>query len=593
MWVSLVVASVWATTVCSETAAVAWMETNNSSTISHPFLRKRAAISNREYKPHRKGRKLALTLDFYNSSAITFLREYGMHYHLFDAFFNVRSDGSTVGALLQNLSLIASGTDNLSIKTENIEVKYELQNYQSFKTWEISTANVNPNLAALQLTYNPPTNDSELSFYNNKYRYGPGIEDRFMSIGFDKDPWTESTPNDPANVHFIGIDTALPLGFTYICKFKSPMVAQSTASVKRDIHDVLGKLTKNNIIKCPIPQSIISLLNTRHKAIVLDFVSSQAEGIPVMKLLSDVSVPRLHALSRRKFKLVMQTMVEVLDDAMVVEWITYNILLGFEHFYIYYNAKRADASITNSMLRPYLDANIITLVYFPFYHPIHFNRIQRAALNAYQEQYGRYTDMVAYWDVDEFFLPSSNYRPNIQNTPYDAPVVPKMIAHFAGRGEPGIMFDTLDMGCAEGDNNFYVGGDNIRPTNGATTAATSAAASPPVQYVIATQRPAVTTHCQRFGKYFNEMTEGHGKMLIRPSKVEYISSPHRLNYYWVVNTKPSDGGWMCHFNRFRNTLAAMAEHIFWDDMYGTDPSLSNFTLATIKGLAGVTQTQAT
>lgn len=96
-------------------------------------------------------------------------------------------------------------------------------------------------------------------------------------------------------------------------------------------------------------------------------------------LLSNIRVPRLHYLDRRHFNVTVTSMVDKIDSRYLIEWLIYHILLGVEHFYLFDNRKLyIQRNITsrphdlernlvmNSLLRPFLDANLVTLVYFPF-----------------------------------------------------------------------------------------------------------------------------------------------------------------------------------------------------------------------------------
>jgi len=67
----------------------------------------------------------------------------------------------------------------------------------------------------------------------------------------------------------------------------------------------------------------------------------------------------------------------------------YNILLGVEHFYVYYNAHSVlhDPKLEQSQLKSFLAANPITLVYFPFLHTVRFNN-QTSYEYAYAYRYG-------------------------------------------------------------------------------------------------------------------------------------------------------------------------------------------------------------
>ena len=52
-------------------------------------------------------------------------------------------------------------------------------------------------------------------------------------------------------------------------------------------------------------------------------------------LLKNIKVQRLNRLDRRFFNTSSYIMTYNLHDVMLVEWITYHLMLGVEHFYIY------------------------------------------------------------------------------------------------------------------------------------------------------------------------------------------------------------------------------------------------------------------
>ena len=514
------------------------------------------------------------SVEFYNASAISFLVEYGLSYHLFDQFYrnNKNSSGRIVQMIIQDGPIIR--------QKEKITDRYQVLDYSKFKTWDDTTAKVRSEYAALTFDYVPRPSNEEIALYNNRYRYGPQIDDRFMWIGFDRDPWTESSPKELARVYFVGVHTELSASFTYSCKFTSPSIAHSDVIIERGIHDVLDQPTANSVISCEVPWSVVLALTSNMTTITLDLIRSPLDaplGIKKtvqQRLLWDITITRQHPLDRRNYQHSVQTMVEVLDDLMVAEWVVYNILLGFEHFYIYYNTKSTNLAVEHSLLRPFLDANLITLIYFPYLHT-HYMHVQHAALNAFLRGFGRRTQWVAYWDVDEFFLPGSAHVPYLQQPPqpYVEPVVPMITRKLGSWNEPAIMFDTLEMDCLVNSTNFYAGGDNLNLVPGAVAG--------PV-----TAREAVTTHCLRTGFLFREMQVGHGKMLVCPSRVSYIASPHRFNHYYTRWTSENDG-LIRHFNRFRNTHGLIQAGQFSADDISSDSSLRNFTIASLRELLGV------
>ena len=111
----------------------------------------------------------------------------------------------------------------------------------------------------------------------------------------------------------------------------------------------------------------------------MDYVELHINDRDGNLLLSNIRVPRLHYLDRRYFNITVTSMVDKIDSRNLIEWLVYHILLGVEHFYLFDNRKvyiqrnRTNQPhdvernlVMNSLLRPFLDANLVTLVYFPF-----------------------------------------------------------------------------------------------------------------------------------------------------------------------------------------------------------------------------------
>ena len=67
---------------------------------------------------------------------------------------------------------------------------------------------------------------------------------------------------------------------------------------------------------------------------------------------------------------------------------------------------------------------------------------------------------------------------------------------------PGVMYDTLEMGCEDKQNKF------LSHAKG---------------------RVAVTTHCTTKGLLFHEVKVSHGKMFLKSSHVKFIHTPHRFD----------------------------------------------------------------
>lgn len=491
-------------------------------------------------------RQLQEPKHYYTGTPQEFLLEYGMHYHLFDSFF------PTGAHIVQTIP------SNSTRQSQDISAKYRIRDYKNWQTWQVATASPLPSLASLSFV--PKETNPDMIQYNSRYRFGPGPDDRFMAIGFTKDPWTE----DNAHISFAGFNVNLPADREYICSFTQPVVASSIVMVTRGLRNDLNQPTNQNVVKCAVPPAVVDALRAQNKGQedegeVVVTLTSMRDNMPT-PLLADIHVPRVYWLDRRRYKFLASNMVDTLEDPMVREWIVYNILLGAEHFVLYLNVKVPQVDISQTALRPFLDANLLTLVYYPFSHHDTFASVQHVYFNFAMHVYGEYVDWIAFWDVDEFFLPTPEFLTYLTSdaAPFPLESVTKTLAPEA---EPGIMFDTIEMACEPQDENFYL---SPHPN-----------------------RKAVSVFCNRRGFYFRELTYGHGKMLIRPSRVTYLHSPHRMNDYWVVWTTPQRGGSMKHFSNFRHTKGMVEQgRMSWQDVK-PDLTLKEFTLQALDCIMGV------
>jgi hypothetical protein len=192
-------------------------------------------------------------------------------------------------------------------------------------------------------------------------------------------------------------------------------------------------------------------------------------------------------------------MVNDLSDPLLSEWLTYHLTLGVQHFYIFDNRKtfppysrpspnrnpQIDPDLSeNSLIRPFLDANLITLIHFPFSPStnFHWNSVQGCSFHVFLSQFGQYNHWVGLFDVDEFFFPSGavdnkggadnkeergttttigkeqgefrdssilsilSYMENSRRTRRSEPQNPIISA----------MFDSTEMKCPEENNNYYM-----------------------------------------------------------------------------------------------------------------------------------------
>ncbi len=714
---------------------------------------------------------------YYVGRAMDFLRQYGKYYHLFDYFlppspqyrppinnktsssFINRDRHSTIRydvpskfyddarseVLMQHsphFSISKHVYDSPSTPAVYPDIpKYlwhggsslqdnghTIRDFGHYAKWNV--AQVKGDSAHKKVHYNYTTTDINKKFlvnedtneYNNRFRYGPGINDRFLAIGFDRDPWEDSHSHgtsggnvDDANNHhsnvyiyFIGVENDFPSSAEskispahdiFTCIFTYPLQAESPMEIDSHLLSAVGSPTKNNRMRCRIPEEILQHLresaathsgsksgsgsknNDQHSHgpesvihhIDFDLIHTYYVNRTItiqnsnkMKyykrreyhekdmLLKNIVLYRNHPLDYRNFPFTIQTMIEDVNDPLVVEWIIYHILLGIEHFYFYVNHETFMTStwqLEHCLIKPFLESNIVTLIYFPFYHTEHFNKIQYAALNAHVYLFGkRSNNWVSYIDVDEFFVPAnilldqywgtstSTHDGNSktirrldesENTvasgdidnndmskppsphPSQSPSIPptrsttlpppnfpfSSLIDFVVRKlapdprNPAIMFDTLEMDCELSvPENYYHGGNNLLPFTDLYSSITrKKARSSSSDSVSTPERFSMSLYCTRSGYLCEEMKVGHGKMFIKPHQLEnHLASPHRLNHYWVVWTKPETGGTFRHFNRFRHTHDAISQGLFSAKHISHDNSLRLLTLKMLKELVGVT-----
>jgi len=220
--------------------------------------------------------------------------------------------------------------------------------------------------------------------YNNRFRYGDGQNQRFLNFIFNKDPW-----NSPDAVLLLirFIDTVAYFAEdndrVFYCDFKIPNTSYesgySVSSVKANRNTESSFYPAES---CSIPQEVHLSLTGDIKSIVFDIsveniTEFNSEGLPRHVLLPNIRVYRLHPLDRRHFNVSVSTMIDNIDNPLLVEWLVYHLALGVEHFYIFDNRKvfpsiyydssgNSDPQLQNSIIRPFLDANLITLIYYPY-----------------------------------------------------------------------------------------------------------------------------------------------------------------------------------------------------------------------------------
>ena len=323
---------------------------------------------------------------FYLKTGIEFLKEYGRIYDLFQMF-----------------TLHPNQPDGLSYLPENMFVKkkisdqYLLRNYSSYSRWELlASVDADPKYFSYSDRY--LLSEGRLVRYNNRFRFGPGMKERFHTIFFHKDPWRDKD----SSVMFGTYPYDHPVMSDCYCQFNTPLPIDVVMEFDQSIHS------------CKIPLVIRNSLTNNINHISLHLIQKTSNGVKV--LLSNITVHRLYPLDRRSFNVSVCTMIDDINNFGIVEWLVHNLALGVEHFYIFDNRKiYSDANtsldsleIENSVLKPFLDANLITLIYYPFCQDKerYWNTIQSATFEVFLQQFGHYSKWVGLYDIDEFFVAS-------------------------------------------------------------------------------------------------------------------------------------------------------------------------------------------
>jgi hypothetical protein len=182
---------------------------------------------------------------------------------------------------------------------------------------------------------------------------------------------------------------------------------------------------KGENFQCKLPKLIPNASSSQEEYVEFHLIGSNSNI-----LIPSIRVYRLHYLDRRQFNISVISMINDIKTPLLHEWIVYNILLGVEHFILFDNRKvythnglrnaskdiNDSALLIHNVLQPFIEANIVTLVYFP-YVPVggngwqeHWNTIQKTFFITALRQFGVYSKWVGVFDMDEFFLPTNSSR---------------------------------------------------------------------------------------------------------------------------------------------------------------------------------------
>eukprot|EP01038_Epipyxis_sp_PR26KG_P008915 gene8915-12023_t len=493
---------------------------------------------------HSRDRMNASRREYFKGSAISFLQKYGKYFNLFDIFFPDKSKNIIYPSQSQDWNING--------------IEYKTRRYKNYMEWSHSSCN--PTMFYNDAHYytaqfkilNIPSHTDILfaTQYNNRFRFGKNECDRYFSIFLNNDPYEDNA----TTINFVGLAVRLDnKNYDYYCRFVYPVSYDSI---------ILSSNVVDPITRCRIPplESIKNkskfIFHFMKKLKIND--NNNNNNKEEITLLKNVQVPRLHSMDRRKFKVTMYTMIESINDVLILEWLIYNIMLGVEHFYLFDNRKifsHEKLDLKTSIIKPFIDANIITLVYFPYfmYGPNHWAPIQRTTFHVMLQQFGNYNHWVGFNDIDEFFLPSKyfqlnnltsiikyynqmnnnnssnnqNYDNNMENN-----IIYKILEYANGNGyyypkrpNGGILLDSIEMECEDKSNYFLSSALN---------------------------RTAQTISCNTMGlSFFKENTSNHGKMFVNTKKSRFVESPHWVSFGVPANREMT--GIYRHFNRLKYT----------------------------------------
>ena len=394
---------------------------------------------------------------FFQEPAIDFLRMYGHHYNLFQRFYPNTTCTPPAGS-----------------KTTDIQEDYETRDYSRFREWEAvgTLRNYTQHFYREDLSL-------ALEIYNNQFRYGTAPYDRFLDVFLS---------DTLGSVFFSSFESNMKPD-AYGCNFLLPSPAFSAASVERGFKNAIKQAVQHTHITCPLPADIAKAVAADPTLEVrLQFVRGTAAQHEA--LISDILVRRAHPMDRRAFNISLSTQVDDWNEPMFVEWLVYHILLGVEHFYLF-DITRAPWAVKGSAVEPFLLANIVSIYHFPFVpvskddnpfpasYPHGAYGVHTVELNIAMHRFGPYSLYLGFQDLDEFFCPSEDLLPRGDRWGHVNPLY-QALAQLNGLSPeiPGIMFDTLEMGCADAENFHH-------------------SKSP--------RRPALTTTCTITGHYFEEL----------------------------------------------------------------------------------------
>lgn len=156
--------------------------------------------------------------------------------------------------------------------------------------------------------------------------------------------------------------------------------------------------------------------------------------LTLFTLLSLLSTPSLHASATPHYQLAITATFQN-EARFLREWIEFHLLVGVEHFFLYNNASNDDYE---TVLQPYLDNGIVDLIdwHFTASKLSKWQKLQRQIYNHSLTYFGRYTQWMAFIDVDEFLVP------------VEVDTLPLLLRHYENYGGLSVnqqLFGTSDV----------------------------------------------------------------------------------------------------------------------------------------------------
>lgn len=521
---------------------------------------------------------------YYTDTPLNFLRRYGPQYGYYNMFFNYSN----------NITIDGKFHDS---NNNPVSFNYTTRDYGQ----EINLYRLQRNEAeVIYYNYsNLVSMNKHVHLYNDRFRYGPDQNDRFLDVFFQNNPWQADGPS--SSIHFVGFNVNLQERYrTLYCELLHPFHHWVTATMNEHgiYYDPLLRPTGETKVFCRIPTYYSLLLaklkesirnnstdnssssrisSSNNSASSLNMLTFHFHGKTLNDhkhlLLSNITLYEPHPLDQMAYNVSLSFMVDDLEDKLMLEWIIYHILLGVDHFYLYDNSKKHRPNIAESQLKPFFDANIITYIFYPAISEVFWNTIQRVSFNMYLGKYGHLTKWWGMYDIDEFLLPSKTFIAHHHHLVTNETGMVKVFLQAVWESSPAvdkvpaIMLDTVEMGCDFANNSYKDTNSQDYP------------------------RLAVSTHCTRIGRHFNEMMESHGKMFVRTELVDWLISPHRHYDYYTIWGTIHDEGSFRHFDNFKYTLYGRhdvdGDVVGWAKHQSISNELRDFTLHLLESRVGV------